>query len=91
MYILPELFISILIMSILMIGVFIKKGFKLVYFLTIIGLIFSIILVLNQPDEVKKVFNNSFVVDSFSIFMKVLTLSFCVFVLIFSKDYLKKK
>ncbi len=90
MHILPELFISILIMSILMIGVFIKKGFKLVYFLTIIGLIFSIILVLNQPDEVKKVFNNSFVVDSFSIFMKVLTLSFCVFVLIFSKDYLKK-
>ena len=34
-YILPELFLSFSIMSLLMIGVFVKKSFKLVNFLTI--------------------------------------------------------
>ena len=89
MYILPELFISILMMTVLMIGVFVNKSFKLVYFLSIIGLIFSAILVFNQPEETQKIFNNSFIIDTFSIFMKILILLFCVFVLIFSKDYLK--
>tara|TARA_B100000700_G_scaffold203072_1_gene223304 strand:+ start:1210 stop:2622 length:1413 start_codon:yes stop_codon:yes gene_type:complete len=88
-YILPELFISILLMTMLMIGVFLKKSFKLVYFSTIVGLIFSIILIFNQAGEVQKVLNNSYIIDNFSIFMKILTLSFCAFVLIFSKDYLK--
>ena len=88
-YILPELFISILLMTMLMIGVFLEKSFKLVYFSTIAGLIFSIILIFNQAGEVQKVLNNSYIIDNFSIFMKILTLSFCAFVLIFSKDYLK--
>ena len=35
-YILPELFLSLAIMSILMVGVFIKKSFKLVNLLTIL-------------------------------------------------------
>ena len=51
-YILPELFLSIMIMLLLMLGVFIKKSFKLVYLLTILSLIFAIALVLNQPDEI---------------------------------------
>ena len=90
MHILPELFISVLVMITLMMGVFIKKSFKLVYFSTIAGLIFSIVLVFNQIDVNQKIFNNSFIIDNFSTFMKILTLSFCVFVLILSKDYLKK-
>ena len=88
-YILPELFLAVSILSSLMIGVFIKKSFKLVYLLTILSLIFTIALVLNQPDEVVKIFNNSYIIDKFSIFMKVLTLLFCIFVLISSKEYLK--
>jgi len=56
-YILPELFLSITIMFLLMLGVFIKKSFKLVYLLTILSLIFAIVLVLNQPDEIIKIFN----------------------------------
>ena len=51
-YILPELFLSIVIMLLLMIGVFIKKSFKLVNLLTVISLLFAIILVLNQPNEI---------------------------------------
>ena len=88
-YILPELFLSAVIMFLLMLGVFIKKSFKLVNLLTILSLIFAIALVLNQPNEIVKIFNESYIIDRLSIFMKVLTLLFCFFVLISSKDYIK--
>ena len=88
-YILPELFLSIAIMFLLMLGVFIKKSFKLVNLLTILSLIFAIALVLNQSNEIIKIFNESYIIDKLSIFMKVLTLLFCVFVLLTSKDYIK--
>jgi len=88
-YILPELFLSIAMMFLLMLGVFIKKGFKLVNLLTILSLIFAIALVLNQPNEIVKIFNESYIIDKLSIFMKVLTLLFCLFVLLSSKDYIK--
>ena len=88
-YILPELFLSLAIMSLLMVGAFIKKSFKLVNLLTIFSLIFAIILLLNQPSEIIKIFNESYIIDRLSIFMKVLTLLFCLFVLLSSKDYVK--
>jgi len=88
-YILPELFLSLAIMSLLMIGVFIKKSFKLVNLLTILSLVFAIALVLNQPNEIIKIFNESYIIDRLSIFMKVLTLLFCLFVLLSSRDYIK--
>jgi len=87
--ILPELFLSITIMTLLMVGVFVKKSFKIVNLLTISSLIFATILVLNQPDEINKIFNESYIIDKLSIFMKVLTLLFCAFVLISSGDYVK--
>ena len=88
-YILPELLLSISLMFLLMIGVFIKKSFKLVNFLTIIILIFSAAIVINQSGDVIKIFNGSFIVDPFSNFMKILTLLACSFVLLSSKEYLK--
>jgi NADH-quinone oxidoreductase subunit N len=88
-YILPELFLSIVIMFLLMIGVFIKKSFKLVNLLTVLSLLFAIVLVLNQPDEIVKIFNESYIIDQLSIYMKVLTLLFCFFVLLSSKDYIQ--
>jgi len=88
-YILPELFLSLTIMTLLMLGVFIKKSFKLVNLLTILSLIFAIALILNQPNETIKIFNESYIIDKLSIFMKVLTLLFCIFVLLLSKDYIK--
>ena len=88
-YILPELFLSLAIMSLLMVGAFIKKSFKLVNLLTIFSLIFAIILLLNQPSEIIKIFHESYIIDRLSIFMKVLTLLFCLFVLLSSKDYVK--
>ena len=87
-YILPEIFLSVAIMFILMIGVFIKNSFRLVNLLTVFSLIFAILLVLNQPSEVSLIFNESYIIDKLSIFMKVLTLLFCIFVLISTKEYL---
>jgi len=88
-FILPELFLSLSVMFLLMLGVFVKKSFKLVNLLTALCLIFTIALVLNQPSEIVKIFNESYILDSLSIFMKVLTLLFCFFVLLSSKDYVK--
>jgi len=88
-YILPELFISGAIMFLLMLGVFIKKSFKLVNLLAILSLVFIFALVLNQDDGTVKIFNNGFIIDNFSIFMKATTLLFCFFVLISSNQYIK--
>jgi len=57
--------------------------------MTILSLIFAIALVLNQPNEIIKIFNESYIIDKLSIFTKVLTLLFCIFVLLLSKDYIK--
>jgi NADH-quinone oxidoreductase subunit N len=89
LYILPELFLSSSIMILLMIGVFVKKSFKLVNILTITSLSFGIILLINQPNQVVKIFNESYIIDSFSIYMKILTLLFSLLVLLLSKDYIK--
>ena len=88
-YILPELVLSFSIMSLLMIGVFVKKSFKLINLLTILSLFFLIALVLNQPNEVIKIFKDSYIIDKFSIIMKVLTFLFCIFVLLTTKEYLR--
>ena len=88
-FILPEIFISLTIMTLLMVGVFVKKSFNLVNLLTILSLIFTIALVLNHPTEIIKVFNNSYIVDKLSIYMKSLTLFFSLLVLLLSNDYIK--
>ena len=88
-YILPEIFLSFSIMSLLMVGVFIKKSFKLVSLLANITLVFVIALVLNQPNEIIKIFDESYIIDQLSIYMKVLTLFFTLFILVSSKDYIK--
>ena len=89
-YILPEIFLSLMIMFLLMVGVFMKKSFKIINLLTIFSLIFATALVLNQPKEIIKIFSDSYIIDKLSIFMKVLTLLFCMFVLLLSKDYVKR-
>ncbi|MDC0205469.1 NADH-quinone oxidoreductase subunit NuoN [Pelagibacteraceae bacterium] len=88
-YILPELFLSLTVMFLLMVGVFVKKSFRLVNLLTLLSLAFAVILVLSQPSEIFKVFNESYIIDKLSIYMKVLTLLFCFIVLVSSKDYIK--
>ena len=87
--ILPEIFLSLTVMTLLMVGVFIKKSFNLVNLLTLLSLTFAIVLVLNHPTEIIKVFNESYIIDKLSIYMKTLTLLFSLLVLLLSNDYIK--
>ena len=86
--ILPEIFLSISIMFLLLFGVFKKNSFKIVYKLTILILFFSILLVLNQINKNFLIFNDSFIVDDLSFYIKNLILISTIAVLLISKDYL---
>ena len=67
-YILPEIFLTLAIMSILMIGVFVKKSFKLVNLLTILSLVLVTILVISQPNETIKIINESYIIDNLNFY-----------------------
>ena len=84
-YILPELFLSLSIMTLLIVGVFVKNSFKIINSLTILCLVFAVALVLNQPQETTKIFNDSYLIDKFSMFMKILILAFTLFILTISR------
>ena len=86
----PEIFLSLSIMLLLMIGVFKKNSEKLVYNLSIIILIVLLALVVNlfSVDE-KSIFNDSYTIDRLSSFMKSITLVAAIFVMISSTSYLK--
>ena len=86
--ILPEIFLSISIMFLLLFGVFKNNSYKIVYKLTILILFFSILLVLNQVDKNFLIFNDSFIVDDLSFYIKNLILISTIAVLLISKDYL---
>ena len=88
-HIIPELFLSISIMFFLVLGAFIKNGYKLINNLTILSLSFTILLVLNNSGKVIQIFDSSYIIDSLSIFMKILTLISCIFILMISNDYIK--
>ncbi len=86
----PEIFISLSAMFLLLVGVFKKKGSNIVYLLSIGALIFILVLLLSFPLEIKiKLFNNSFIIDRLSIYMKIITTIGAIFVLLISSRYLK--
>ena len=86
----PEIFLSLAIMSLLMIGVFKKNSEKLVYNLSTIILVILLALVINlfSIDETF-VFNESYKIDNLSIFMKSLTIMVAIFVMVSSFSYVK--
>ena len=86
----PEIFISLSIMFLLMLGVFKKNSSNLVYNLSIGSLVGVIVLIFRYPIETKaNLFNNSLIIDHLSFFMKILTMIAGIFVLIISSRYLK--
>ena len=87
-YLIPEVFLSLSIFSLLMIGVFVKNSFNLIYKLSIFLIFLLILIVLNTDDETIKIFNESFVSDNFSLFAKLLILISSFFILIISKKYI---
>ena len=89
-YILPELFISISLMFILLIGVFKKKSSLLVYNLTMISLFILIILLINLRSlPSNSFFGSSYLIDELSNYMKIITVASGIFVLLTSLKYIK--
>ena len=73
----PEIFLSLSIFTILMLGVFIKKSFNLIFNLTSLIIIVTIAIIFNNTNSTEKIFLDSFVRDEFSNFFKVLILRWC--------------
>ncbi len=89
-FILPEIFISLSIMFLLLAGVFKKNSSNLVFSLSIISLIISLGLIINFPTEQEFfLFNDGYKIDQLSIFMKIATILAGIFVLISSYNYTK--
>ena len=86
--ILPEVFLTLSIFSILMIGVFIKKSFNLIFNLTSLIILLTIAIILNGSNDVEKVFSESFIRDAYSNFFKILILTSSLFVLNASKNFI---
>ena len=89
-FILPELFISLSLMFLLIAGVFKKNSSNLVYNLSIFSLIILLALVINLF-SIKEtfLFSKSYIVDDLSTFMKMLTIGSAIFVMVTSTKYLK--
>ena len=89
--VLPEIFISLSIMFLLVLGVFKKNSSKLVYNIALLILLFSIIITLNETYSIDRItlFNDSIVIDYMSSLMKIITLISAFFVLVISPSYLK--
>ncbi len=86
----PEIFLSLSVMLLLMIGVFKKNSEILVYNLSTIILLILLALVINlfSINEIF-IFNESYKIDTLSTFMKSLTIIAAIFVMISSFTYLK--
>ena len=88
--IIPEIFISLSLMFLLIVGVFKKNSSNLVYALSIIVLIITLSLVINLISISNiLLFSDSYIIDNLSNFMKVLTVGSGIFVLLTSSKYLK--
>ena len=85
---LPEVFLTLSIFSILMIGVFIKNSFNLIFNLSSLILIITIGIIFNNPNNQEKIFLDSFTRDGFSNFFKIIILISSLFVLNSSKNYI---
>jgi len=86
----PEIYLSISIFLILMIGVFIKKSYDLVTNLSLISLIILIPVILNTESTTTKIFADSFIRDSYGNFIKILIIISTIFILYSSQVFIKE-
>ena len=88
--VLPEIFLSISIMFLLILGVFKKDSSKLIQNISLIILLITAAITFNETLSIEKIllFNNSVTIDYLSSFMKIITLIAAFFVLLISSSYL---
>ena len=72
----PEIFLSLSIMFLLILGVFKKNSSKLIQNISLVVLLVTAVVVFNETLSVKQtlIFNGSVVIDYLSSFMKIVTL-----------------
>ena len=86
--ILPEIFLTLSIFSILMIGVFTKNSFNLIFNLSSLIIVITALIIFNSSNEREKIFLDSFERDAFSNFFKTLILVASLFVLNSSRAFI---
>ena len=87
-FLIPEIFLSLSTFTLLMVGVFLKKSFEIVYRLSILVIFLLLLILLTGDKENTKVFNESFLIDEFSLYSKVLISISAFFILLISKRYI---
>ena len=89
--VLPEIFISLSIMFLLVLGVFKKNSSKIIFNVSLLALLITAIITFNETSNIDRVtlFNNSVVIDYMSSLMKIIILLGAFLVLVISPTYLK--
>ena len=87
----PEIFLSLSIMSLLILGVFKKNSSKLVQNISSIVLLVTAVITFNETLGMNKIylFNGSIIIDYLSSFMKIVTLLAAFLVIMISSNYLR--
>jgi len=87
----PEIFLSLSIMFLLILGVFKKDSSKLIQNTALIILLITAVITFNETLGIKQtfLFNDSVIIDYLSSFMKIVTLLAAFLVLVISSNYLK--
>ena len=87
----PEIFLSLSIMFLLILGVFKKNSSNLIQNISLIVLLITSVITFNETLHIEEtlLFNSSVIIDYLSSFMKIITLLAAFLVLVISSNYLK--
>ena len=87
----PEIFLSLSIMFLLILGVFKKNSFNIIHNLSLIVLLVTAVITFNETISVNEelLFSQSVIIDPLSSLMKIVTLLAAFIVLAISTNYLK--
>ena len=85
----PEIFLTLSIFVVLMVGVFLKNTYSLVNKICVLIIICTGFLVFYSNETLEKIFLDSFIRDKFSNFIKILILISSLFVLFASQNFIK--
>ena len=89
-FIIPELFISLSVMALLVLGVFKNNSSKIIFYLSCLIILVSLAINLNiNITGTIFLFNNSYLVDQLSLFIKSIILISAFFVMICSYNYVR--
>jgi|TARA_B110000211_G_scaffold234846_1_gene306724 NADH-quinone oxidoreductase subunit N len=85
----PEIFLSISIFFLLLLGVFIKDSYNLITKLSLLALASTLFIILKEDNVLIKIFSDSFVRNSFTSFIKILIIVSSIFIINSSQIYIK--